>query len=661
MSGSHRQLLTIVVILLLIGLLAGLWRSPDPVETNPGSEAPRTTNAIATPQSSAPDQKPSTTTRDLVAAPTEQPPGPRLDRLLRIRLVGIVPEVPWTEPLRFDLSGRTAAREHHELEDRLTVDIEGVATIELPDWVDELTSTKLRIECRDPNYRPIRHRRRDKVEPGELVIEVEHVRILTGRVVDAEGEPVAAARVGAFWFYSGRITNTNVGTTSTAQDGSYRLQVPPDPALAIVAAAMEPVQISGRLAMGYHGAIAETGILRPDLLPAWLSLPEPNSDAPPPPMELDDLVLRPAARIRGALRWTDGGGITGGRIRNDRSSSGQRLLWGQTFELSPSARVYHEVTQQFRIFASLIADVAGDFELAARPGERMRIEVVDIPEALCDGGIFFDSSPAPCFVECVVPMADLRATHRGKPVPNALFELSSGKTRRADENGRLSVAPGHHRVRARKEGLVSRWHQPGRLTGNPQTIDIELSDRLTPVTIHLAEGASPPPDELEYEWLVDGSSRTVQNARRESGSRYRAFVPRGKVRLRVGGGLEGFIVPTSHILDIEHEPIDLEVTPREGGRLVLEVDKRGTRHTGHWAITDAAGQPVKGRFWTHTRSGRRKMPVPDRTFSWEGPQTLEHPLLPGNYRIEVTALQTRETRDFTIRPRETTTVRVRLP
>ena len=99
---------------------------------------------------------------------------------------------------------------------------------------------------------------------------------------------------------------------------------------------MQPALISGHQLTGRHGAIADLGVVRPDLLPASREV----AGAIGAKTKVADIVLPDAARLTGIVRWPDDTPIARVRI-------GARAVNGNVLEVSANtgiARNFSEPT-----------------------------------------------------------------------------------------------------------------------------------------------------------------------------------------------------------------------------------------------------------------------------------------------------------------------------
>jgi hypothetical protein len=97
-------------------------------------------------------------------------------------------------------------------------------------------------------------------------VTVHPVGVLTGRVIDAQGAGVAAARVAAFALEVDLLSEVTAGETTTRADGTFTLQSRVEGPLLLVALPMQSEALS--LHMVFEGGEwADAGAPRDDLLP----------------------------------------------------------------------------------------------------------------------------------------------------------------------------------------------------------------------------------------------------------------------------------------------------------------------------------------------------------------------------------------------------------
>jgi RNA polymerase sigma-70 factor (ECF subfamily) len=283
-------------------LLFAFWPAPPPPAPGDSHRGDASVTA-ATAKSTGPTAD--APTADLAARDRNDVSAPPA-RTWTVRLDGLRPEAAWTAKVHVDAQGRDEQRDEWLRADAVIEFAHGdTAAVTRPAWFDRATRLKVRLFADDANYRPFDLHLRDdddglRARDG-FVVPVQVVGVLTGRVVDIHGEPVPAARVVAFGGDDKDGTRA-LGQAGTAADGSFVLQVPPDTGLLVTAAAMHEASLSGKRMTGMHGAIADDGRLRQDLLHAST----PATGRAGRATAIDDLVLRAPALVTGHVTFTDG-------------------------------------------------------------------------------------------------------------------------------------------------------------------------------------------------------------------------------------------------------------------------------------------------------------------------------------------------------------------
>ncbi|MCA8954404.1 MAG: carboxypeptidase regulatory-like domain-containing protein [Planctomycetes bacterium] len=551
MASSRRTGALALTAALAALVAAWLWLARDPAplsqpaSTTPAAGGPQVVAAAATDERAGEPPEPD---REIVATAADADAADAAP-VLRVRLRGLVPEAPWTTPVKLDLDGRDEEQDRwEEHEARATVDEHGVAEFPLPAWVAFASRQQGRIELEDPNYRPLRHRIRGAPDTGEeLVLDVEAIAALEGRVVDARGEPVVAAKVSAFALDTRLPGDTEVGSTTTSQQGTYHLEAAPGVRLRLVVAPMQPARISGALLTGRHGAIADLGVLRADLLPAAVDVFGTVGVVG----QVPEIVLSDAATVRGVVRWPDGTPV--GKAKVAGPDLWRELLRG--------------VTNTFD--AAVWSDDDGRFELPARPGECATLELQAVAEFVLSRPLFTRTDPAPAEVRIELPLpVTLRAVRGAATIGRAVVEVD-GKTAHCDKNGELRVlAIADHRVRATSGPHRSQWlrvtpHDAG------TTIDLPLTEKLTRVLV----GFEGEPEVLGAHFASQRAGEGTVHAelrRRPGAGPFELFLPAGGQTLRVEAGRgepnAKWFVPITKWVEVGTEELELRWPSPFGGR-----------------------------------------------------------------------------------------------
>ncbi|MFN9755164.1 MAG: carboxypeptidase-like regulatory domain-containing protein [Planctomycetota bacterium] len=242
--------------------------------------------------------------REAVAAPAAagEASGPQL----RVRLRGLHTKAPWTAPLHLDIDALLANGDGVTHTAAIAPEADGLALFPLPAWAPGMF--RGRIGGTDVNYRAVLQRTNAPFDfSQELVLDVQVVAIVNGRVVDPQRTPLSGARVVAFAIRDGTPLDGIVGQTNTRTDGTFRIAVPPDQPLLVVAV---PTRASGKRITTDDGGVMDDGRLRSDLLPASMA----TRGSIGTPLDVGDFVLGTAMPITGVVRWSDGAPVANAKL-----------------------------------------------------------------------------------------------------------------------------------------------------------------------------------------------------------------------------------------------------------------------------------------------------------------------------------------------------------
>jgi len=590
-------------------------------------------------------------------------------QFLRIRLRGLHPDAPWTAPLGLSIDGRDEEKDallqyaHHG--DRPADD--GTCTFVLPAWVTSATQQKGRIEAKDPNYMPLEHRWEGSLDVGsEMGLDVQVVAVLEGRVVTMRGEPVAAARVSAFAIRDGKPVDGRLAVANTGDDGLYRVRVAPGVPLLLLATPLEAVQLSGARFHRYDGGIADLGVMRSDLLPAATNILGSVGQA----TRVPDLVLPDAAHVQGTVRWADGRPVA------------MATVWihardGEPLRISEKASVRPTSTGGFAPGTNATTDDAGRFRLPAQAGVRCRVMVARLDGIEIVGDYITADAMAPQDIDFRVPLPlRLRALHDGTPAPSATIEVeadwpasATGRLRldplSTEANGEahfVTTLPNLH-VRATAGSRQSAWTDIA--TTPSGTVDLELTATLGELAIDF-EGDFPVRN-AHFDWTRDGGPEGRQHLLRDDSSGpFRLHLAPGRYHLRVtaaGGERNGlFLLPVERDVEVTMAPQNLTFPAQFGGRFTVHAtDATGLYVGGSCRVLDASGVGRTERFRTLHQDQSATVGAPGELLA--GSPNDYCGLLPaGEYLLEFDFLDhgARQQR-VTIKPREVTDVRIRLP
>jgi RNA polymerase sigma-70 factor (ECF subfamily) len=629
-------------------LLYALWPAPPP-----GAPAPPVGGnaGLAPAAASAADTAASARTVDPDARERSDVTPPA-GRAWTVRLDGLRPEAPWTAKVHVDAEGRDEQRDEWLRADAVAEFARGdTASVPRPAWLDRADRLKVRLRADDPNYRPLDLDLRNDDEGlrarDGFVVPVQVVGVLTGRVVDFHGAPVAAARVCAF----ANDGSAQLGQANTAADGRYVLQAPPSTSLLVTATPMSEASLSGKRMTGKNGAVPDDGTLRQDLLPASVAATARSGAE----TRLDDLVLCEPSLISGRVTFTDGTPVA--KVRVMALPEGVR---GFQIDAEIGLKVLDDGS--LTPVGPTESGTDGSFILAARPGARVAVAVGFHPEfAVVGSAQVRATAPARVTIELPMPIC-VCARRGGQPCTDARFEVSDSV---APSTGTVRVilnrAAATVRARAgtaRSPSVELRREQAG------STIDLELAEALVPVAIDFRGDGKVRQGRFDFVPVHGGERLTEVQHRDDRGEPFRFFVAPGRYRLdvRAARGEHGstFLRPQSLELEVGATGGTWTLPMSFGGRISI-------------AVTDPDGRFVGGRCTVRDRDGH------DRTgewIVWDGPHSSSGPpgvllpagasesrdlLDPGDYDLELDlGAHGIERHPITVRAGEVTEVAIRV-
>lgn len=498
---------------------------------------------------------------------------------LRVRLRGLHPDMPWTEPLALYLEGGDGqARRSLFLMAKVQ---DGVATFALPDWTQELAATG-RIEAEDGNYLPMRWALPKPLDPRrELLAEVQVAAVLAGRVVDGNGAPVPAVRIAVFAQQDGAPTDREVAHVNTCPDGSWRLALPAAPSVYVVAAAMQPAP---RRRHPAGEEVADDGQMRGDLLPAGAS----TAAVVAATTNVPTFTLATAAQISGIVRWRNGEPFFGATVQVQPRD-------GTTLTLAHGVVVQRHADGRLSPVVSTRSEPDGRFGLPVLAGAHCDVQLVD----LGDDGDHMLLAREP--VRAVVPGTPLTfelpepvllRTRRGEVSEiNVTFTGDGWAEPQIDSDGELRVVPnGTGRVRVARDGLRSAWRALGPNDGG-STIDLELLE--TPVALRLVFPSNSGVSAARLSWSrADGITGTTGAGLRNH--TLEALLLPGEYTIEVEPACapaQEFVMPTRHEVVLDEAPVELPMTVAYGGLFtVTATDSAGNHVAGRASLVAADGE-----------------------------------------------------------------------
>lgn len=565
---------------------------------------------------------------------------------LAIRLTGVLPHAPWTAPLRLDLEGKVGS---DRLEHEVRVEVEaGLATAPLPAWFANAESPQLRVDARDPFYLPIVERRSDAdAKVRELTVTVHPVGVLTGRVIDAHGVGVAAARVAALALEVDLLSEVTAGETTTRADGTFTLQSRVEGSLLLVALPMQPAGLSGQRITLEGGAVADTGIPRDELLPAstpaeaWYG--RERIVAP--------IVVEDAAWLTGVVRLPGG----------ERVATAQ--VWGMdvvTKALSPSG--FQRVTvadvqllaaitdgRVLRYLVEVRGGTDGSFRLPLPPGRRTQISVLSAPaiDMMQRAQSLIATAPDTVEIELQGRLVAIRPTCKGQPIGKHLLLVRHASGPRAgfypDQRPGTILADLDHVLTGSiiADGFESTNFRIPVATA-AAVVDVEMV-RLESTRMRLDLSAETHVRQavLHCKALDASGAELERRVFRSDGEPwFELDLPPGRYRVRVQAPQRSerrdrFLLPSMHEIEVGREPAQLRLPVEHGGNILLEVvDARGLPLAATVELTRDGARQTAAWLAAKTPTAHSPLPRTDRVWS-DGPHTLIESLASGSYALNV--------------------------
>ena len=631
-----------------------LWRLGD--EGEPPAATPATTTSSHGPSTRAAEPQ----ADDQGEVPREVPPQPpaasnaaTLGLQLQVRLRGLHPKAPWTTPLQLRLDARDdSPTARTPVQEARIPDANGLATFAVPDWAATVQQPRLRLQADDPNYHPLEFRRDTTLDLGsELVLDVQVIAAIEGRVVDTKLAPVAAARVCAFALRDAGQRTTALVQTNTRTDGTFRLLAPPDTPLSIVIVPMQPLPARAKPSTR-HGGEADRGLVRSDLLPASLELTPPVGIT----TNVADIVLRAAAAITGVVHWQDGPAIAGALVR---------MLPGDGTRLTIERVLFLHRQPDGALVPDAVTDTNQDgrFQLPGIPGVAVDV-TVDLLHDVRTVGAFRQRVMPGQPADFALPRPiRLRATDGQRGVAQARIDIEGFEVVVADGDGIAAVVtPRALRVRAASARLRSPW------------LDVPTSAAGTSVDVLMANERLPLAIEFEGEFRVrntvvtwrrdDGLQGREHLLRDDRGGAFEVFLEPGRYHITAGpGGGERnglFLLPVERDVDLDG-PTTLTLPALFGGGFtVMATDSSGVWVAGTCQLHDRSGAEHTDRF--EVGNGPTKRTGGSGQLLADGVNTFTRILPPGDYELLCDFGPHGAHRAIVkVQPREFTEVRIRLP
>lgn len=629
--------------------------APAPAEPAPTAPAPTAEPTTPTTASSASSAATEPQPPPVVAtdSPIAQDPTPAPRFVVRLR--GLRADLPWTDSIALYLKARTGDRLF-----QTSRVVDGVATFKLPDWAATDTTTG-RIVSDDGNHLPLRFSWDPPFDlTRELVLDVAAAAVLSGRVVDGNGAGVGAARVTVFE-RSAATPDQELAHTNTTRDGHWRMQVPREGALLVVAAAMVPAPQQRPVRAGEE--VPDDGALRHDLLPATVNAEAVVGRA----TAISDLALPAADPFAGTVRWHDGRPVARAIVQAAPRGGRELELAQATAGMRPPPRLFLVRQPDGSVLpaARAVTDDAGRFTLPAGAGANLDVRLMQLDEfgdqillapgavaTITDGTIVL---PRPVLV---------RALRDGEVDTDVAFVVEGHRDAWPGTDGTTQVVPnGPGRVRAMGGTHRSAFRALG-LADAGSTVDLELLPLRTALVLTLPTEVAIRALVLEWE-RDDGLSGRERVLPDEGATTVQMPLPPGHYRLVVtAAGISDatrFLLPSEHRVELDEEPVTVALPAVFGGSFrVVASDRSGAFVGGRLLLLDAQGVDRTPGFLPENSPEERARTVGELVAG--GPNRADRVLPPGDYELlgEFDGHGPVRQR-VQIRPREVGEVYLRLP
>jgi len=484
--------------------------------------------------------------------------------------------------------------------------------------------------------------------------------VLSGRVVDGDGAGVAAARVTVFE-RAAADPDRELAHTNTTRDGHWRLQVPREGALLVVAAALVPAPQQRPVRADEE--VPDDGTLRHDLLPAATSADAAVGRA----TTVGDLQLAAVEPFVGTVRWHDGRAVARAVVQGAPRGGRELELAQASTALRPPPRLF--VVQQpdgsVLPAARAVTDDKGRFTLPNRAGANLDVRLMQLDEfgdqmllapgalaTVTDGVIVL---PQPVLV---------RALRDGAIETDVAFVVEGHRDAWPGTDGTVqAVANGPGRVRA-MGGTHRSAFRALSLADAGGTVDLELLPLRTALVLALPAAVAIQALVLEWE-RDDGLSGRERLLPDEGARAVQVPLPPGRYRLVVtAAGISEatrFLLPSEHQVELDEEPVTVALPAVFGGSFrVIASDRSGAFVGGRLLLLDAQGVDRTPGFLPENSPEERARTVGDLVAG--GPNRADRVLPPGDYELlgEFDGHGPVRQR-VQIRPREVGEVYLRLP
>lgn len=443
-----------------------------------------------------------------------------------------------------------------------------------------------------------------------------------GRILFAPAGLLTRVQVCAFSMEGEAKERRAVASKQAFGRGNYRLRVPPDTDLLVLALPVEPSPHT-YVHAGPEDDDNILDVVRLDCAPGRWQVRSTLGAAP----EAPDLTLPRPKVVKGTVHTPDGRPRTSCAVQL-RAPNATKLLFG------PSCVAY--LLDDGRVINGMKCwtNDDGAFCLPVPEGELDGIQIVVqttfgqrvVQPVVAD----LSSTPAPIALAVPLPTI-LRATVGGVVVRMTGIQFEGHPPEHVHGLTEFSLVPtAPVRVRVLFERFASRWFDLGTEHGG-QTIDLE-TDAQECGTLLLRFSPATNLHGARVQWRkADGSHGEVHSRARDDGT-VPIWLPPGRCHLTVHANPAGPYVPTEHDVEVTTTASELTVPIVLGGRFfVCAIDGRGKCRAGKVTVTDAHGNDATGAF-SREQTREKEIGAIGELLPG-GPNHLVNALLPGDYEL----------------------------
>ncbi len=514
-----------------------------------------------------------------------EPPGDRArvdvgvaTPVARFRLVGMREGVPWTAAVRVRARGLSGPEDvHQEFTTQRTPREDGTFDVALPAWVTTCSAFSLELRADDPRYLQLSCGEysptfvANKFVGGVVELRVRPAAVVTGRVVDVRGAPVATAQIRAY-HWNGTQPASPCGFVNTAADGSFVLQAEIGAELWLAVLPMR----EQRVILGNDGWPEATEPEREDLLVAFRRVRSTFYA----PSDVGVITLPDTSFLEGTLVDGAGRAVSGVSVRAVAAEAVRAERWYGHRQLVET------VDGHAMYLRASVTDADGRFRIGMPTGARVRLELEgEAPSHRLAVASQTFAAPANVRVQLHGHVVVVRVLRRGEPVFEATVERSDGAPpAKTDPAGDIRILSRHAgvtplRLTVRAPGTLARVVDvpDGASVERPFLVDVGDEGTAT-LEIEVLGTDAPHVAGVRLQSIDDRSCRIEAPwIVRVAGEPFRCHVPHGRYRGEIGAGAyagapEKFMLTQSFEVEVPTTGIRTKVPVRFGGRLTFEIE-----------------------------------------------------------------------------------------